>query len=93
MSNSYSIAEAKNQLPALIRSVEQHGPIELTRRGKAVAVLLSMHEYERLQKPKVDFWEALLAFRQRIDAEGINIDPDEIYADVRDRSAPEEPRW
>lgn len=93
MTNSYSIAEAKNRLPELVREVEQSGPIQLTRRGKLVAVLLATNEYERLQRGKIDFWEALLAFRKEHRLDEIDLDPDTIFADVRDRSAPTEPRW
>jgi prevent-host-death family protein len=92
MTKTFSIAEAKNRLSELVRSVEQNETIQLTRRGKPVAVLLSARQYERLKKGRVDFWEAYLAFRERLDREGIDLNPDEIYADVRDRSAPEEPR-
>jgi antitoxin Phd len=53
----YSIAEARDRLPALVHEVEENGPVELTRRGKPVAVVLSMQEYERLQPRRVGFWE------------------------------------
>jgi hypothetical protein len=76
-----------------VREVEQHGPVQLTRRGKLVAIVLSPDEYERLTRGKIDLWDAYLAFRKRIDLEGIDLDVDEIFADVRDRSAPAEPRW
>jgi prevent-host-death family protein len=92
MPKSYSIAEAKNHFTELVRDVENDSPIQLTRRGKPVAVLLSTREYDRLQKGKVDFWTAYLAFRERLEREGIELDIDEIYADVRDLSAPTEPR-
>jgi antitoxin Phd len=92
MPKSYSIAEAKNHFTELVRDVENDSPIQLTRRGKPVAVLLSTREYDRLQKGKVDFWTAYLAFRERLQREGIELDIDEIYADVRDLSAPTEPR-
>jgi prevent-host-death family protein len=43
-----SVAEAKNHLPALIHEVEgSHVPLEITRRGKTVAVLLSTAAYQR----------------------------------------------
>lgn len=48
-----SVAEAKDRLPALIHEAEEsHAPVEITRRGKVVAVLVSSAEYERGQKPK-----------------------------------------
>lgn len=48
-----SVAEAKDRLPALIHEAEEsHAPVEITRRGKVVAVLVSSAEYERRRKPK-----------------------------------------
>jgi prevent-host-death family protein len=43
------IAQAHNRLSALLKKV-QKGPILLTRRGKAVGVILSPEEYERLHQ-------------------------------------------
>ena len=43
------IAKAHNRLSALLKKV-QNDPILLTRRGKAIGVILSMEEYERLSK-------------------------------------------
>ncbi|MEZ0397167.1 MAG: type II toxin-antitoxin system Phd/YefM family antitoxin [Anaerolineales bacterium] len=43
------IAEAHNRLSALLKKVSQT-PIVLTRRGKAVGVLISPEEYERLKR-------------------------------------------
>jgi prevent-host-death family protein len=42
-----SVKEAKNTLTGLIRVAEQGIPIRLTRRGKPVAVLLSLKAFER----------------------------------------------
>ena len=86
MPKSYSIAEAKNHFTELVRDVENDSPIQLTRRGKPVAVLLSTREYERLKKGKIDFWEAYLAFRERYNLTELDLDIDTIFADVRDRS-------
>ncbi len=46
------------------------------------------HEIDRCQeqKPKKDFATALRKFREQMIADGIEIDPDEIWGDVRDRS-------
>lgn len=46
-----SVAEAKNRLPALIHEAESSQvTVEITRRGKTVAVLLSSAAYEREQR-------------------------------------------
>ena len=61
----YSTAEARNQLSKLVHEVEGTGHIELTRRGKPVAIVLSLKEYDRLQgKPSRPLWEAVAAFRE-----------------------------
>lgn len=63
MSKHYSIAEAKNQLPAVIHEAEAGEPIEITRHGKAVAVVLSMAEYRRLLGERPDLWASYQAWR------------------------------
>lgn len=63
MSKHYSIAEAKNQLPAVIHEAEAGEPIEITRHGKAVAVVMSMAEYARLRGERPDLWAAYQAWR------------------------------
>lgn len=84
MPREFSIAEARNQLPALVHQVEKGPPVRLTRRGKPVAVLVSLREYERLGPRRADLWEAIEAFRRETDLG--DIDVDEIFAGVRDPS-------
>ncbi len=45
------IAEAHNRLSSLLKKV-QKSPILLTRRGKAVGVLIDPEEYEQLRRVK-----------------------------------------
>ncbi len=85
----YSIADARNSLPALIHSVENGAPVELTRRGRPVAVLLSRSEYQKLKRGKSDLWEAIQEFRQSTDLEDLDVDA--VYAGVRDPSPGREP--
>lgn len=47
MQNQYTISEAKNKLPAIVHSVEKRPSVQLTRRGRPVAVLKSVGEYEK----------------------------------------------
>lgn len=64
-----SIAEAKNQLTAIIHQAETGQPITISRRGKPVAVILSIAEYERLTHAKrleADVWSRLLTIRQEL---------------------------
>ncbi len=86
MRKQFSIAEAKNKLPAIIHSVEKGPHAQLTRRGKPVAVLLSIQEYERLNRKFRGFWSALTKFRQKVEDEGIEI-TDRDFECLRDLSA------
>ncbi len=85
MSKQYSIAAAKNQLPAIIHEVENGPPVELTRRGQPVAVIVSSREYERLRPEQPDLWKVIEDFRASNDLSDMT-DIDEIFAGVRDKS-------
>ena len=84
MSKQYSIAEARNDLAAIVHEAETSGPIQFTRRGRNVAVLLSQADYDRLTSPRKDFWEAYEAFRSIPEFADVDIDP-EMF-NVRDPS-------
>src|SRR5689334_1388883 len=61
-----SVAEAKDNLPALIHEAEaSHAPVEITRRGKIVAVLLSSAEYGRRVEPKEGILEITARLREK----------------------------
>jgi prevent-host-death family protein len=91
MPKSVSIAEARDHLPALIRSAEHGEPVELTRRGKMVAALVSGHDYARLTKGTPDLWEAIQKFRAEHDLS--DLDVEEVFANVRDRTPGREVEW
>ena len=84
MVKQYSISAARNSLPSIIREVERGSAVELTRRGKRVAVLLSTREHEHLKPPEGNLWSAIQEFRATHDL--AELDVAEAYADVRDRS-------
>ena len=86
MEKQFSISEAKNRLPTIIHYVEKGPYIKLTRRGKPVAVLLSIQAYERLSRKYTGFWNAVSKFRRKIDYEGIEIS-DRDFRGLRDLSA------
>jgi antitoxin Phd len=88
----YSIAEARDRLPALVHDVEANGPVELTRRGKPVAVVLSMQEYERLRPPKEDFWDAYQRLNKEYDFASLDITPD-VFPPPRDPSPGRDFSW
>ena len=92
MQKQYSIADAKNKLPSIVHQVEKGPSIKLTRRGKPVAVLLSIGEFERLNISNSGFWNALVSFRQRIDSEGLTFSGNEFQG-LRDPSLGREVDW
>ena len=84
MSRRHSIADARNNLPELVREAESGRAVELTRRGEPVAVLVGRKEYDRLTAPSRTFGDAWETFSHAVDLRQANIDPDEIFSDVRD---------
>jgi len=86
VSRRHSIAEARNNLPELVRQAEAGKAVELTRRGEPVAVLVGRREYDRLTAPSRTFGEAWEDFSRSVDVKGANIDSDEIFGDVRDHA-------
>lgn len=62
MPRAWSIAEARDHLPSLVHEAEQGGRVSLTRRGKAVAVLISVSEYDRLTTWR---WDSFQGMRMR----------------------------
>lgn len=91
MPKRVSIAEARDHLPALVRSAEEGHPVELTRRGKLVAVLVSSQEYERFKDGRPDLWAAIQKFRSEHDLADLHVE--EVYKDVRDPSPGPEIEW
>jgi len=83
VSKQYSIAEARSNLPKLVREAEAGKAVELTRRGEGVAVLISRKEYERLVTGRRSFSEAYDQFVREVDLEELDIDPDEVFAGIR----------
>jgi prevent-host-death family protein len=60
-----TIAEAKNELPKIVHSAERGQPIEITRRGRPVAAIVSLQDYLRLQAATGGFWKSLQSFLRR----------------------------
>lgn len=90
--HSYSLAEARNHLTAIVRRVEKSAAVELTRRGKPVAVILSIEEYQRLAAPRASFASAFNRFREAIDLADLDLGP-EMFAGIRDTDPGREPPW
>lgn len=83
---SYSVAEAKGRLPALVHQAETDGVVHITRRGKPAAVLMSEAEYARLQRAgaRRPLAAAIRAWREHSEAQARAID-DELDG-LRDRT-------
>ena len=86
MSRRYSIAQARDRLPRLVREAESGREVELTRRGKPVAVLMGRRSYEHLVSGSRSFSEAYRAFAKEHDLPSLAIDPSEVFGGARDAS-------
>jgi prevent-host-death family protein len=87
MRRQQSIAAARSNLPQLVREVESGEPIELTRRGESVAVLIGRKQYERLATRSRRFSEAWTEFTSEVELSDLAIDPDQIFTGLRDSGA------
>ncbi len=86
MRDKHSIAEARSNLPRLVREAESGKAVELTRRGEAVAVLIGRRQYEQLTGRYRSFLDAYEDFTQDVDLVELGIDPDELFAATRDQA-------
>jgi prevent-host-death family protein len=71
----YSIADARKHLPALVDEVAAGNTVHLSRRGRPVAVVVSVAEYERLKAGRVPFAEAYARFLEKF-PEGHGVEPE-----------------
>ena len=85
MTRQYSIAQARDHLARIVHDAEHGEAVELTRRGKPVAVLVGINDFNRLVNGSTSFQDAFERFRNEVDLESLNIDP-EVLTRVRDRS-------
>ena len=93
MVKKYSIAEAREHFTDVVHEAEKGTQVELTRQGKPVAVLIGAEDFERLSKAAPSFWEAYEKFRREFDLEELDINPDEIFGDIRDPSPGRDFNW
>jgi len=83
MEEHYTIADAKNKLPSIIHAVETGQAVKLTRHGRPVAVLLSIKDYQRLNRKREGYWSALNSFRKQMEKESVFI-TGEDFENIRD---------
>lgn len=83
MEDHITISEAKNKLPAIVHQVEKGPSVTLTRHGRPVAVLLSIREYETLNRSRPGFWDVVTEFREQNKDRLLSGDE---FENLRDRS-------
>jgi prevent-host-death family protein len=79
------VAEARRDLPALIRIAERGKPVAITRRGRPVAVLVSIDDYQRVSGGSRPFTELYETWRAGLSGECPDAGP-EYFDKLRDRS-------
>lgn len=52
--NSWQLQDAKNKFSRLVENAKKSGPQIVTKHGQEAVVVLSISEYRKLLKPKVD---------------------------------------
>lgn len=85
MTDKHSTAEARRNLPKLVRVAEQGKTVELTRRDKPVAVLIGCKQFERLASSRRSFVTAYQVFTNESDLTELALDPDKLF--TRQRAA------
>lgn len=84
MSNKYSIAEARSRLAAILDQAEAGREIELTRRGRPVAVVVSLRQFERLRGDRSRFGDAYRTFLKKYSLEEVGVEND-FAASIREK--------
>jgi prevent-host-death family protein len=85
MSNRYSIAEARSRLPGIVHQAEAGIEIQLTRRGKPVAAVVSLRVLERLRGDRPRFSTAYRNFLTKYSLEDVGLETD-FFAPIREKS-------
>lgn len=85
MAHRYSVAEARAHLPSIIEQAEAGEAVELTRRGRPVAIVLSLEEFARLRSGRRSFGDAYRAFLEEYPLDEVGLERD-FATSVRDRS-------
>lgn len=83
MTERYSIAEARRNLPRLVHEAERGKIVELTRRGEPMAMLIGRRRFEQLASKHSSFAEAYRNFAESVDLGKLNLDPDQLFSGIR----------
>lgn len=85
MSKRYSVSAARAHLSDILDEVEGGKEVELTRRGRPVAVILSSESYDALRREQTNFADAYRAFTARHAPAEIALES-HFYDSFRDRA-------
>ena len=88
----YSIAEARNRFAEIVHDLKHVSRVEVTRRGRPVAILISVEEFESLCAGNISFVSAYEAFRNTHDLAKEEIEP-QVFENLRDPSLGREMNW
>lgn len=88
----YSIAEARDRFAEIVHDLKHVSRVEVTRRGRPVAILISVEEFEMMRSGNVTFTGAYEAFRGKFDLAREGIEPS-VFEGLRDRSPGRELSW
>ncbi len=76
MSRRYSLAEARASLPQILDEADAGIAVELTRRGRPVAVVVSRRDYDRLRATRGQFADTYSRFVARFDLKQVGLEED-----------------
>lgn len=86
MPSRYTIAEARSRLPSIVDEAEAGVEVELTRRGRPVAVVISLREFDRLHGKRRHFADTYRKFLETHSLDEIGVEAD-FAVSTRDRTS------
>jgi prevent-host-death family protein len=92
MAHRYSIAQARTNLPAIVDQAEAGLTVELTRRGKPVAVVVSLREFERSRTGRAGFTDLYRTFLETHALDTVGLEAG-FAASLRDKAPGRKVSW
>ncbi len=80
-SKRYSIAEARASFPNVVKEAEAGSEVELTRRGRPVAVLISLDRWESLRANRPRFADAYRNFLVKYSLKEVGLEAGMLQSD------------
>jgi len=84
MAKTFTVVRARQNFATLVAAAERGGVIEITRRGRPVAIVLSAAQYAALSRGR-SFSTDVAELRERLRVERLSID-DRTFSGLRDRA-------